>query len=169
MHESAIRNPQSAIPREPPILIIGLGNPLLSDEGIGVALVNALAASYADNPAVECLDMGTGGMAVLHVLPGRHKALFLDCTLMGEAPGTLRRFTPAEVRARQSTSRCSLHEGNLLELLALAGELQTLPAEIVIFGIEPLTLESGLSLSQPLQQRFEDYMSAIRGEVKERE
>ncbi len=149
----------------PPILIIGLGNPLLGDEGIGVALVRALAELYADDPRVECLDLGTGGMAILHVLERRRKAVFLDCALMGEAPGTLRRFTPAEVRDCQSSSRCSLHEGNLLEVLALAGELQTLPRDIAIFGIEPLTLEPGLSLSTLLRQHFDDYLAAIRAEI----
>ncbi len=147
-------------------LVIGLGNPLLGDEGIGVALAQALSELYADEPAVECLDMGTGGMAILHVLAGHHKAIFLDCALMGEAPGTLRRFTPAEVRDRQSSPRCSLHEGNLLELLTLAGELQTLPPEIVIFGIEPHTLAPGCSLSLPLQHLFPDYLAAIRAEIE---
>ena len=154
------------MPASPSIIIIGLGNPLLGDEGIGVALVQALGEVYADDPEVECVDMGTGGMAVLHVLAERRKALFLDCALMGEAPGTLRRFTPAEVRARRTQPSFSLHQGNLLDLLALAGELHTLPAEIVIFGIEPLTLSPGLSLSLPLQQHFGEYLDAIRAEVE---
>ena len=149
-----------------PILIIGLGNPLLGDEGIGVVLAQRLAEEFAAQADVECLELGTGGMALLHVLGGRQKAVLLDCALMGQAPGTWRRFTLAEVRTRHTPPGFSLHEGDLLALLELAGKLETLPPEVVIIGIEPELLAPDLALSPLLHSRIEEYLAVVREELQ---
>jgi hydrogenase maturation protease len=148
-----------------PIVVIGLGNPLLGDEGIGNRLVAELASLSERYPEVEFLDLGTSGMAVLHALAGRRKAILLDCAFLGEPPGTLRRFTPDEVRSSKSVRGFTMHEGDLLQFLELARSLGDTPEEIVIFGIEPETVAPGMGLSETLEAKVGEYVEAVRGEL----
>ena len=110
-------------------------------------VVAALAAEAARFPEVEFLDLGVGGLAVLHHLSGRRKALLLDCAYMNEPAGTLRRFTPDDVTSAKTLAGFSLHEGDLLQVLELARRLDMAPAEIVIFGIQPAEVTPGEGLS----------------------
>lgn len=147
------------------VVVIGLGNPLMRDEGIGNRLIAELASLSARDPEVEFLDLGTSGMAVLHALAGRRKAVIIDCAFMGEPPGTLRRFTPDEVRSSKAARGFTMHEGDLLQFLELASALGDAPEEIVIFGIEPERVEPGMSLSETLEAKVGKYVEAVRGEL----
>ena len=146
--------------------IIGMGNPLMSDEGIGVRVIARLQETPVAD-VVDVLDLGTSGMQVLHELQGRDKVVFVDCAMMGLPAGTLRRFTPDDVETRKVQTRLSLHEGDLLNTIALARRLGTCPGEIVIFGIEPKKLELGEELSAELAGQLEDYVAAIYEEVEQ--
>jgi hydrogenase maturation protease len=141
-----------------PSAIIGMGNPLMSDEGIGVHVIAQLQRTeLADT--IDILDLGTSGMRALHEL------VFVDCAMMGTEPGAIRRFTPDEVETRKLETRLSVHEGDLLSTIALARRLGSTPRRIVIFGIEPKTIEPGESLSPDLATRLDDYVEAIRQEL----
>ena len=144
--------------------IIGMGNPLMSDEGIGVRVVARLRESGLTDE-VDVLDLGTSAMSVLHELEGRDKVVFVDCAMMGAEPGTIQRFSPEEVSSCKVQSGLSLHEGDLLNTIALARRLGTCPEEIVIFGIEPKTIDFGEDLSPELAEQVENYVAAIRAEV----
>ncbi len=149
-----------------PTVVIGLGNPMMTDEGIGVAIVERLQQS-ADLPDdVEVIDLGTGGLSVLHEIKGRNKAVFVDCAYMNATPATMRRFTPDEVRSAKLQTRLSLHEGDLLQTLELARQLGDLPPEIVIFGIEPEQVTFNLGLSDVLKPRLDDYVTTICQELR---
>lgn len=150
------------------IAIIGMGNPLMSDEGIGVRVVARLQQTPVSE-TVDVLDLGTSGMNVLHELDGRDKVVFVDCAMMGEAPGTIRRFTPDDVVSQKLQPRLSLHEGDLLNTLALARRLGNCPEQIVIFGIEPKIVDFGDQLSPELMENLEAYVTAIRAEVEDAE
>jgi hydrogenase maturation protease len=99
-----------------PVVVLGLGNPLMGDEGIGVYLVEQLSNLAAEYPSVDFLDAGTGGLSVLHYIEGRRKAVIIDCAFMDEAPGAIRRFTPDEVRSRKVPAHQSLHEADLMRI-----------------------------------------------------
>jgi hydrogenase maturation protease len=118
-------------------VVLGLGNPLMADEGIGVYLIKRLAEQADQFPDVDFIDAGTGGMSVLHLIEDRDKAVFIDCAFMGEAPGVIRRFTPEEVRSTKVLAHQSLHEADLLHILSLAEQLGQCPEAVVIFGIQP--------------------------------
>ena len=105
-------------------------------------------------------------MNVLHELEGREKVIFVDCTMMGEPPGTIRRITPDDVRTRKIQPRLSLHEGDLLHTISLAQRLGTCPSDVVIFGIEPKSIDFGENLSPELSDRLEEYAEAIRAETR---
>jgi hydrogenase maturation protease len=145
--------------------VLGLGNPLMADEGIGVRLVVQLSRSVAEHPDVEFVDAGTGGLAVLHHIAGRRKAIFIDCAYMGEEPGTIRRFTPEEVRSTKVLAHQSLHEADLLRILELSQQLDEAPDEVVIFGIQPQRIEPALGLSSVLEGRIDEYLAMLLKEL----
>ncbi len=148
-----------------PIVVLGLGNPLMADEGIGVDLVERLSQEAARYPAVDFIDAGTGGMAVLHLIEGRRKAILIDCAYMDEAPGTIRRFTPDEVRSRKVLAHQSLHEADLLRILQLAEQLGQLPEQVVLFGIQPVVVEPRQGLSDVLLDAIGHFLAEIRSEL----
>lgn len=149
-----------------PTVVIGLGNRLLSDKGIGLVILEALARKATEFPNVDFLELGTGGLAVLHALAGRKTALILDCARMGAAPGTMRRFTLDTVRASDAPPRLSLHKGNVLDLIALVRRMGECPERVIIFGIQPGTLAPGETVSPVLQARLPEYCALITKELK---
>jgi len=160
---SSIINHQSA---RRPTVVLGLGNPLMADEGIGVRLVERLAESAEEYPDVEFVDVGTGGLSVLYKLEGRRKAVFIDCAYMGEEPGAIKRFLPDEVRTKKVLAHESLHEADLLRIIDLASELGQAPEEVVIFGIQPQRIEPAIGLSPVLEARMDEYLGSIRRELE---
>jgi len=127
------------------ILILGVGNILLSDEGVGVRVIEAMRGMILpDN--VELLDGGTASMALLDSLGNRDKVIIIDAAKGGNRPGTLYRFTPAEIEAKKHMF-ASLHEVGLLEALAMDEFLSGAPQNMTIYGIEPKELGWGLELS----------------------
>jgi hydrogenase maturation protease len=149
-----------------PTLIISLGNPLMRDEGIGIRLASELSMQLAGNPEVEVLDLGTGGLTVMHAIAGREKVVFVDCAIMGETPGVMRRFTPDEVTSKKVKTRYSLHEGDLLDTLRLSQTMGECPDDIVIFGIEPKDVAPGQGLSEELQSNIRQYIETILKELE---
>ena len=151
-------------PARRPVVIVGLGNPLRMDDGIGSRVVAELEARGQVPETVETLDLGTAGFAVLHAIAGRRKAVFIDCAFMGKPPGSITRFKPDEVHSDKLQSRCSLHEGDLLHTLELARKLGACPEDVVILGVEPERIESGQTLSPTLESRLDHYVQATRSE-----
>jgi len=149
-----------------PIVVLGLGNPLMADEGIGVYLVERLMASAARYPAVDFVDAGTGGLSILYHIEERRKAIVIDCAFMDEPPGAIRRFAPDQVQSVKVLAHQSLHEADLMQIIALARQLGQAPDEIVIFGIQPQRVEPGLGLSRTLMERMDEYISAVSHELQ---
>ena len=146
-------------------VVLGLGNPIMSDEGIGVVLIERFLGMAEKYPGVEFVDAGTGGFGILHQMQGADRAIFVDCAKMGTAPGTIRRFRCEDVKSVKQLGHFSLHEGDLLQLLEKARQLGQCPSEIVIFGIEPQTIDFGLELTDVLKSRFDEYVVEISQEL----
>jgi hydrogenase maturation protease len=148
------------------IVVIGLGNLLLSDEGIGVHLIRRLSEHQDKFPFVEFIDSGTGGMNVLHLIANRKKAVIIDCAKMGAKPGTIKQFEPADVQTIKKLTHFSLHEADILQIINLSKQLGECPDQIAIFGIEPESLELGQNLSKTLSNRIDAYTADIRKELR---
>jgi hydrogenase maturation protease len=135
------------------ILVLGLGNMLLRDDGFGPALLEQLAASTNRwSREVEFMDGGTQGLALLGRLTGRRAAILLDALQTGARPGTVHRLTLNELREISPGRANSAHEGNAGELLAAAQLLGELPDRLFVVGVEPETIATGLGLSNAVQQ-----------------
>ena len=148
-----------------PILIICLGNPLMRDEGIGIRLASELMVHLTDNPHVEVMDLGTGGFSVMHAIAAREKIIFVDCAIMGQAPGLIHRFTPEQVTSKKLRMRYSLHEGDLLNTIELSRRLGECPEDLVIFGIEPKEISHGEGLTGELENNIQQYVQTILKEL----
>ena len=146
-------------------IVLGLGNPLMSDEGIGVVVVNRLIEFSDRYPLVDFVDAGTGGMKVLYLLEGRNKAVIIDCANMQEEPGQIKRFIPRQVKSVKQLTHQSLHEQDLTKIIEMSKQLDQCPEKIVIFGIQPKNTSLGQALSHELAQRIDDYISLICEEL----
>lgn len=136
-----------------PILVLGLGNTLLSDDGVGPALVEKLAErKWPWNKEVDFLDGGTQGLALLGHLSGRRAVIILDAVKLGAPAGTVHRLTLPELRRFSSRRADSGHESNAGELLAIVELLDELPGQLFVVGVEPETITTGVVLSRAVQQ-----------------
>ena len=144
------------------IVVLGLGNPLMSDEGIGGFLIDKLLENKGSYPNVDFIEAGTGGLAILRLIADRKKAIIIDCAYMGKSPGTMVKFAPQEVQSVKKLLHFSLHEIDILKVIELASQLDQCPDEIVIFGIEPEKIELGDGLSPVLQKKTDDYIEKIK-------
>lgn len=147
-----------------PILIICLGNPLMRDEGIGIRLATELSVHLTDNPDIEVLDLGTGGISVIHAIAGRKKVVFVDCAIMEKSPGCMYRFTPEQANSKKVQMRYSLHEGDLFNSIELSRNLGECPDNIIIFGIEPKEITHGEGLTSELENNIQQYIQIIMEE-----
>ena len=142
-----------------PIVVLGVGNILLTDEGFGVHVVNQLREDYVFNPPITIIDGGTMGMELLTYMRGMTKLLLIDAINGGDAPGTVYEF-PHEEMNSYFTEAISVHEVGMQDILRIRA-LQEDPLEdAVVIGVEPASLELGLTLSDATQ--------AVVTEVKER-
>ena len=148
------------------IIVLGLGNPLMADEGVGGFLVNKLLEEKDSYPGIDLIDAGTSGMAILHLITERKKVIIIDCAYMGKTPGTMVKFGPQEVQSVKKLLHYSLHEIDILKVIAFAHQLDRCPDEIVIFGIEPKTVELREGLSLTLQKEIDEYIETIKSELQ---
>ncbi|MBP8303362.1 MAG: hydrogenase maturation protease [Phycisphaerae bacterium] len=147
-----------------PVVVLGLGNPLMGDEGVGVAIVQDLMRAAAEYPWVDFVDAGTGGLAILHQIEGRAKAILVDAAFMGESPGAIRRFTPDQVATVKPLSGLSLHEADVVKVVHMARALGQCPGTVVFFGIEPQEIAPGTAFSEPIRQGWPEYKRQISAE-----
>ena len=144
----------------------GIGNPLMTDEGIGCYVVRELTRKSVFSDSVDFEELGSSFMNIVHAIAGRQKVILVDCAFMNESAGVIRRFTPDNVISIKATSPFSFHEGNLFDALTLSRKLGEYPNEVVIFGIQPERVTEGDSLSPLLHHRLGEYVEAVSAELR---
>ncbi len=147
------------------ILILGLGNPLQGDDGIGCRVAQELEKRELPND-VEVMDGGTPGVGLLNFFEGRKRVIIVDAAEMGIAPGEFRRFTPHEITLTGSQERFSLHRSGVADALALAHELKIELPEIIFCGVQPASVEWRDALSPQVQAAVPRVIGAILNELK---
>ena len=146
------------------ILILGLGNPLLGDEGIGVWVVEELKGLELPD-GVVVVEGGTTGLGLIGLMEGYERVIIVDAADMGHPPGRVVRFTPLEVQLKTAEAPLSLHQIGLEEVLALAEALEVAPAELVIIGIQPSQVEVGAGLSPEVERAIPQIIRIILDEL----
>jgi hydrogenase maturation protease len=135
-----------------PILVLGLGNILLHDDGLGPNLLGELGKHYQHNENLEFMDGGTQGLALLGRIEARRALVILDAVATGHEPGSVCVLEGQEVIRFAMNRASSAHEGNAGELLATAAFLGELPDKCYIIGVEPKDLDTGMGLSRDVHK-----------------
>jgi len=146
------------------VVIIGVGNLLLKDEGVGVHVAQELQKKGLPT-GVEVRDGGVAGIGLLDFFPDASKVLLIDAADMNLEPGALVRFTPEEVAGKVNGPRFSAHDIGLLEVLELVRALDPCPPEVVIFGIQPKEIFWGTELSPEVQASIPKVVEMVFGEI----
>jgi hydrogenase maturation protease len=147
-----------ATPRK--VAIVGVGNLLLSDEGVGIHAARALR-EISISPRVKVFELGTRGLEILEAIEGFKKAIIIDAVKSGASPGSIRRWQLGEVLDPSVPQMISLHEIDLLKTLRIGKATAKLPDEVIIIGVEPKTLSPGLDLSPELKAKLQEIVELV--------
>jgi hydrogenase maturation protease len=140
------------------ILIVGIGNLLCRDEGIGVHVIQAMKNMKLPD-YIDLLDMGTATMDLISYLDGVNKLIVIDAMKAGGTPGTVYKCRPEDLLPEEE-GPISLHEIGLLESLNLAQKMG-MEIDTVIIGIEPKLIEWGMELSEEVRNKIPTVIEAI--------
>jgi hydrogenase maturation protease len=146
------------------IVVLGAGNELMKDEGVGVHVIrilqHRLPSSLSD---AKLVDIGTSPNFD-HLIEGADKIVIVDAVKGGYQPGTIYRFTPEQIVSEHAVTT-SLHEMGLLESLKMIELAGSKLAETVVIGIEPAEVEVGLELSQELKRQMPKIIQTVLEEI----
>jgi len=126
------------------VLILGIGNLLLSDEGVGVHAVRLLAERGLPSD-VELLDGGTSGANLIDHIAHRRRVVVIDAASGNGPPGTVYRCESSDLMALEPA--LSLHEFGLVDILRMAELMGCPPQRVIVLGVQFATLEPGMELS----------------------
>jgi hydrogenase maturation protease len=133
----------------PKVLVLGIGNLVMSDDGIGVKVVQQLQREYRFPEYVEILDGGTLGLDLLPKLEGIEHLIVVDAVETGQKPGTCVRLVGEELPIALET-KVSPHQMGLKDLLSVAQLLGHSPGEMVLIGVQPGSIEMDTELTPEL-------------------
>lgn len=148
----------------PKVVILGIGNLLLGDEGIGIHFIQTLDKDYLRRHNAETID---GGLCpeFASLVEDASKLIIVDAIKGGEPPGTTYRLNIDDVTAGLAPANLSLHYANILDSLKLLQKLGKGPQEIVILGIEPRNIDWGLELSAEVQEKLPELKTILSKEI----
>jgi len=134
-------------------MVLGVGNLLFTDEGVGIHVVQALAGEYSFSDNVSIEDGGVLGIHLLGIISKADDLIVVDAIRNGGPAGTLYRLE-GDAIPRRILAKNSLHQVDLLEALTLCQALDKVP-ETVIIGVEPQDIETlGLELTPPVREKL---------------
>lgn len=135
-----------------PVVVLGLGNSLLADDGVGVQAIAQLAREPADVP-VELVDGGTMNFTLLQYLEDAHAIIVIDAANLDAQPGTVRVFEGEDMdRVVAGSRRNSVHEAGLADLLGMARLKDCLPERRALITVQPARIDWGETLSAAVQR-----------------
>ena len=145
-------------------MILGVGNLLLSDEGVGVHVANKLMKM--DLPAgVEVIEGGTDGFRLMNVVTEADRLIVVDAVKGGSPPGSIYRFDIKDAPSSPDAFKTSVHQIGILEVVHLSELIGQTP-ETTVIGVEPGSLEMGMELSPEVQEKMPKIIELILEEVK---
>ncbi len=146
-------------------LILGVGNILLRDEGLGVRTIEYLKDRFSIPPEVSTIDGGTGGLALLSLIRDYDYIIIVDAIASQGSPGTLYRILGKELQ-KAPPLMTTAHQLGFQDLLAIA-HLEGNNPDVVIIGMEPLDISPGLELSPLVRERLPQVADMVREELAE--
>lgn len=148
-------------------VVMGLGNPIMGDDGLGLAVLDHLRTAYAFPPEVELVDGGTWGMNLLPVIEDAAQLILIDAIDAGVPPGTFVRLEHDRL-PRYLATKISPHQVDLRDVLALAELRGTMPADTVALGLQPASIEMRHSLSKIVRSAVPELVEQVVQELARR-
>lgn len=145
-------------------IVLGVGNILLQDEGIGVYVAQKMEKLELPSH-VEVIDGGTAAMELLPVIEKADRLIVVDAIEAGSEPGAIFKFTPEDIRPKVGKDRVSLHEIGLLESLDMIKQTGGKYPQTVIFGVQPKTTELEMGLSPELKKKVPQIVKLVLKEI----
>ena len=146
------------------ILILGIGNLLLHDEGVGVHVAHKMK-EMALPPGIEVMDGGTMGLNLLYYIENRDRVIVVDTVIVGDPPGTIYRFTDESLVQNKPMLRTA-HGVDFTDVIKTAEMLGTKPKEIIFVGIEPADMSEGIGLSEVIEKRVPTLIKMVMRELE---
>ena len=149
----------------PRIAVIGLGNPLMGDDGFGLAVLERLQSEWRFEDRVTLVDGGTWGLSLLPIIESADRVLLVDAIRASRCPGTVLSFEGLEV-PRSFATKLSPHQIDMREVLALAELRGRLPGALVAIGVEPEVIDLRDGLSPTVSRQLDDVVLLAVGVVR---
>jgi hydrogenase maturation protease len=146
-------------------LVLGIGNTLLSDEGLGVRMLANLQENYPDLPQVEYLDGGTLSFTLAAWIEDAASLVVIDAAQLDAAPGTVQVFEGEAMDRFAGRTKRSVHEVSLGDLLAIAHLTETIPQQRALVAIQPEDIDWGSRLSDAVEQALPVAAGKVAGLV----
>jgi hydrogenase maturation protease len=147
------------------LLVLGIGNPLMGDDGVGNQVIKLLAEKDLP-PNVKIEDAGLPGWGLPAWFEGWSNVILVDAVQMGRSPGSWRRFQTEEVQFVLENDALSLHQPDLACGLALAQALELLPENLVLYGVEPAIVNPGEALSPAVRHSLPEVVASILNDLE---
>ena len=147
------------------VLIAGVGNVLLGDDGVGPYLINLLNARYSFGPDVEIEDFGTPALDFIDNIVGREALIVIDSVDNGAAPGTVTLYRKEDIVRNTPSVRMDPHSPALVESLLTADLFGGSPTDVVLVGITGASYKAGCELSAGVERGVEDAITAVLKEL----
>jgi hydrogenase maturation protease len=148
------------------IAVFGIGNILLSDDGVGVHAVNRLVSEYQFPGNVELIDGGTKGLDLLPLFENRDRVLIIDAANFKKEPGTIDMVEGHRIPSFLS-SKLSVHQIGLPDMLFAAKLMDIMPSDICLIGIQPLSMETSAEMSDLISGKMGALIARVLEKLKE--
>lgn len=150
----------------PQITVLGVGNILLSDEGVGVRVIERLSQQYVFPDNVQVIDGGVLGVRLMGIIGGTDVLIVVDAVKHNGAPGTLYRLADDEV-PRRVLAKQSMHQMDLPEVLALCSAIDKNPRTVVL-GVEPEDISTmDVALTPTISAKVDDLAAMVLAELEQ--
>ena len=147
------------------IIIIGIGNTLFSDEGVGVHIIPYLEAALFDYPNIEIIEGSTDGIKLLGPVEEADYLIIVDAINTGQFSDTIITLKDQEIPSYFGI-KMSIHQVGFQEVLTAAMLRENLPEKMIMFGIQPQSLKLGLEMSEVVKSKIPELVDKIVNQVK---
>ncbi|MBU3112789.1 HyaD/HybD family hydrogenase maturation endopeptidase [Clostridium lacusfryxellense] len=144
-------------------VIIGIGNILLQDDGVGVHVIKQLENEKLPS-TIELVDGGTSTLDMLGFFLDYKKIIVVDCLRAGLEPGTIYKIKPEDIKSYKKEN-LSIHDVQILDVVRMANMMNKYP-QVIIFGIEPEKIAVGLEMTQTMVTKIPEIIYNIKKEIE---
>jgi len=148
----------------PTVLVLGIGNLVMGDDGVGVRVVQKLQREYRLPEYVDVMDGGTLGLDILPRLEGIERLILIDAVETGKKPGTCIRLVGDEIPQALET-RVSAHQMGIKDLLAVSRLTGHIPQEMVLVGVQPGSIGMDTELTPEVEAKVDVMLANVLNEL----